>query len=71
MDQPPANYDHSFNGPVRLHGGYGGEISAHDGPCFPYVAVACARRIGPECHIWYQDGKLTAEVLRTTPERDR
>lgn len=64
MDQPPAIYDHAFPGSMKLHGGYGGEISAIDGPCFPYIAAACARRVGLECHVWYQDGKLTAELLR-------
>lgn len=62
---PPAIYDHPYPGEVRFHLGQGGEMTAIDGPCFPWLGShACAKVIGGVCHIWVLKDKLTPALLR-------
>lgn len=65
IDIPPAIYDHSFPGKVIINDNYGGEISAWDGPCFPFTGIdACAIRVGNICYIYVIRGRITQQLIR-------
>ena len=65
MDMPPAIYDHAFTGPVVINENFGGEISAYDGPCYPWTgSQACAVRRDGTCFIFAMRGKLTPDLKR-------
>lgn len=64
IDAPPAIYDHDFPGRVEIHANYGGEISAYDGPCFPFTGDACAKQIGNVCYIYVVRGKFSVPLIR-------
>lgn len=59
------NFNRPFPGNVVVHDNYGGELTAWNGPCYPWLGVhACGGKIGPDCHIWSIRGKLTPELKR-------
>lgn len=65
VDLPPPQFDHPFQGRLEIHAHYGGELTAWNGPCFPFLgAYACAKVVDGVCTIWAVKNKLDARLLR-------
>lgn len=64
IDHPPVIYDHPFAGQVVVIDNYGGELTAWDGPCYPWLgSQACAKRVKFTCYVFAEKGKLTKALL--------
>lgn len=67
---PPVRFDHPFAGQLVVNSNYGGEISAFDGPCYPWMGAHACSKVELDksyklvCRVFAQHGKLTASLLR-------